>query len=192
MPTHFQVYVSEETKKVALTKHDPDTNLFKFPEELGLAPLTQDQYDELMEAFASKRDAAREEFARLKQVLIKEAIASGDAVPKLQFDDALCRIDIEYGFKEFMDRFPKGREAIKKIVVKSDQDKRPYQDIFRDELATPATKASYASLKDDSVNSFRRDGYKDPKRPVDPSGAKTPKAAAGEWEASTVATRAIL
>jgi len=99
-------------------------------------------------------------YRELKHDLNQEAQDSGDDAPKFVFHDNELRIEIGYGFKEFMDRFKKGAPAVKK-ALKLEADKRPYQDIFRDVLATPAAKKKYKDKENEVLEELRETPYRD-------------------------------
>ena len=91
---------------------------------------------------------------------------------------------IEYGFKEFMDSFPEGQKEIRKIYAPDEQDKRPYQDIFRDQLAVPAVKDAYDRQHKQSLDTLRQSAYTEPAAPIDPD----PTAEAGDVAAAALGT----
>jgi hypothetical protein len=103
-------------------------------------------------------------YAKLKSDLLQEARESGDQAPDFVFHDDTLEVEIGYGFKEFMDRFPKGAPAVKR-ALKLDGDTRPYQDIFRDVLATPAAKKAYADRENEVLDKLRQENYRDAAAP---------------------------
>lgn len=117
-------------------------------------------------------------FNKLKADLLVEGRASGDDPPLLTFDDGARSIAIGYQFKQFMDRFPTGVRAIRKALG-LEADPRPFQDIFRDVLATPTVRQRYTDKEDEVLDDLRGQPYAEPAQPLatGPQGA-TAKAAA--------------
>lgn len=103
-------------------------------------------------------------YGRLKQELIDEARLFGDDPPRLTFNDGTATIEVEYGFKEFMDRFPQGARSVR-AALGLQADPRPMQDIFRDVLATPQRRQAYQDKENAVLDTLRG---KDPQTPANP------------------------
>jgi hypothetical protein len=178
MPAKFEFHILEEGQKLERLQQNAQTGLFEYPPEYNLPPVTEKEWQELLEAFVTNKHEAQQKYNQLKQDLIDEAKKNGDDASRLEFDDTFLRVGIGYGVKEFLDLFSEGKTKVRDIVVKpTDTDKeRTYQDIFRSDLATPQTKKDYAALKGDSLAEFRNQPYQEPPAKLinDMNSATTP------------------
>jgi ankyrin repeat protein len=186
-------YLTDLRTKTEVT-FDDQQSLYVYPQEINLPPLTEDQYHEVMERFASEykegeieqlqekvlatRQQIRDDYEQLKQLLLADAGTSGDDNPPFVFDDEDKRIDIDYAFKDCMDRLgTASKNLIKKMTVPDpNADKRHFQDLFRDELATPEVKKKYEDTLKTAVDDFRSQGdqaYQEPDSEPDLSAAQT-------------------
>lgn len=175
MATNFQIQVSPEARKLKLLKENKGAGTYEYPASMGLPPLTKPAYDSLKSSYEKNKATAKAEFEALKKQLTKDAKDSGDPSPKLKFDEETLCIDIEYGFKECMDRFSDAaKKSIRKLLGIADENAK-YQDIFMERLATPEVKAAYKDQKAKLYQDYRDpNAYKEPSSDVDVSKSKTP------------------
>lgn len=158
---------SERPTRQPLTSEQYNERLAHFEQEYS-----DEKVLELRTEYATKSAPALDAYNKLKLQLLADAARSGDPNPaKLVFDDAAMRIGIDYGFKECVDRFsPQALAQIKAVVSPDPQnDNRKYQDIFRENLATPEVRQRYDALLDRATNEYRAEGaaaYKEPEEPL--------------------------
>ena len=161
--------------------NDPQGSRLSFDDYIALQERAERDYDQTAHirarrAYQAEARKTQRDYDLLKQSLATDAAVSGDPnSTKLIFDDAAQSVGIDYGFKEFMDRV--SRETLKQVKEIADPvgQYAVFQDLFRNELATPATAQGYAGLFDDVTAAYRDQGaaaYKDaPPMPNDPAAA---------------------
>jgi ankyrin repeat protein len=178
---------------------DNTQNLYVYQPPSTLPPLTVAEYQDAQARYADEYDDAeyqqlhqteaqllnqgRADYLQLKQQLLADARASGDDhpqrgnPPQFDFDDANMVIDVGYDFKNCMDRLTgPTKNLIKRMTVPDpNNDTRPFQDLFRDELATPKVKQQYDDKYGEVLDDFRAQGpqvYQDPPNEPDLTGAQ--------------------
>ena len=189
----------EKMRDLETVIFDDESQAYQFAPPTPYAPLTQEQYDDLMEAralrytvtaIADKQQAivhvqqpAGQQYADLKQALQQELLTTGHNGPAiLDFDDVSMTIEIGCGFKEFIDRFTAIMPQVRTVIAPDQADVRPFQDIFRTELAKPSVKQSYEDTFRNALSDCRGQGdqaYNDPANPVDLDGTASGDEAIG-------------
>jgi ankyrin repeat protein len=199
----FQVHGPPDLKRLqhleALRQHltavlDNTQNLYVYPPTTNLPPLTVAEYQAAQARYAAEYNDAeyqqlqrsvpatlnqvRADYLQLKRQLLADAQASGDNNPQFDFDDQNMRVDVGYDFKNCMDRLGKtAKDKIKEMTVpNANNDTRPFQDLFRDELATPEVKKQYDDKFDEVTADFRAQGaqaYQDPASEPNLTGAQS-------------------
>jgi ankyrin repeat protein len=170
--TNFCIYPSDEAR--ILDQYIDQGMMYQGPEGSGLPSIPKAQFLQRKQLFDTQQKAnAKQEYDDLK---LKLAGASAD--PKIKFDDANLAVHIDYGFKEFIDKFPEAAKKARDMAGGPDTDL--LQDVFLASFATTRVKKEHADEQETACDSLRDDGYKDPSKPLNQPGGNPTDSGQGD------------